>query len=214
VLKSQWLKSPWLLAGIALLVAFVALGLYSQTIHESLIPRLYDSASTIRRSMYGKYIFVGIMGLIPGLSGLVMIWIAFLSPRWSDRFLWSAAMIFTGVELGLDANQVFTRAGWAGTTHTYPSPYAVTGLLAYSSWLLIIDRSAMQLWKKRVLGTLCILALLGVLTYPLINSWVNPIDIAGSVLFAASCFCFGVFVATRIGVNLFQHDEQSESQLE
>lgn len=116
-------------------------------------------------------------------------------------------MIFTGVELGLDANQIFTRAWGGAIVHTYPSPFAVTGFLAYGSWLLIVDRSATTPWKKRILGTLCILALLSVASYPLINPYVNPIDIAGSLLFAAACFAFGVFVATRVGVNLFRRDE-------
>lgn len=117
-------------------------------------------------------------------------------------------MIFTASELGADASQIFARVGTG--EHTYPSPYAITGLVAYSSWLLIVARGAMPPWKKRALGGICILALLFIASYPLINPYVDSIDIAGSVLFAASCLAFGIFVATRVGVNLFQHEELAE----
>lgn len=214
MLRSAWLRSPWLLAGIVLLVAFVALGFYSQSIHDALnLKLLFSSASTIERELIARSIF-GTVAVLPELIGLVMLWVAFLSPRWSDKYLWSAAMIFTGLELSADAHGIFARTGWSGVQHTYPSPYAVTGLIAYGTWLLILAGSAIPLWRKRVFGTLCIIALLFIVSYPLIDPYVSPIDIAGSVLFAAACFAFGVFVAARVGVNLFLHDERVENHHE
>ena len=136
-----------------------------------------------------------------------MIWIAFASPRWSDRLLWGTAMIFTAIELGTDAIFFFSRAGTSGTLHTYPNPYAVTGFVAYGSWLLIIDRSALRPGVRVTLGMLCILALLFIVSYPLLSPYVRPIDMLGSGLLSAALFSLGIFVADRVGVTLFRRDE-------
>lgn len=199
------LRSRWFLAGTVLFAAFIAVGFYSQTIHDKLT---LDDASAIARGIYSGEIFIGVAEFVPALGALVMIWVAFASPRWSDRLLWSTAMILTAVELSAIAGYVFTRSGLSGTMRTYPNELAVTGLVAYGSWLLIIDRGALRPWAKATLGLLCILALLYIASCPLINPYLRLVDMLGSGAFSGALFFFGIFVAERVGVSLFQRDER------
>jgi hypothetical protein len=93
-----------------LLIAFAALGVYSESVHET--TRHFALLSRWERGIFNVPGLIGstfqmIMGAVPGLSALIMLWISFLSPRWSDRMLWSAAMIFTAFELAADVNYLF-----------------------------------------------------------------------------------------------------------
>jgi hypothetical protein len=132
-----------------------------------------------------------------------MLWIAFLSPRWSDRMLWSAAMIFTAFELAADVSYLFPHRSGGEVFRTYPRVSAVVGLIAYGSWLLIIPESRVNAWVKRALSAVCVLAIATIVVYPLIDAYTRIVDIIGSVLFAGALFTLGVFVARRVGVNLF-----------
>jgi len=62
--------------------------------------------------MYGAFVLP-----IPVLGALATLWAAFASSRWSDRYLWSAAMIFAAVELAAITQQFFRvpdrRAPWS-----------------------------------------------------------------------------------------------------
>jgi len=151
------------------------------------------------------------MDSIPVLSALVMLWISFLSPRWSDRMLWSAAMIFTAYELAADATYIFPYNAGAEVHHIYPSISAVVGLVAYGSWLLIIPVSTLSTWVKRALSAVCVLALLVIVAYPAIDAYTRTVDTIGAVLFAGALFTLGMFVANRVGVNLLGRCEPAAS---
>lgn len=198
---------PLLWVSIALLIAFAALGFYSQTVHEP--ARSFALLAKWESGFFGPRIanlaagsFGLIMVVIPSLSALVMLWIAFLTPRWSDRALWSAAMIFTADELALDVSYLFHHHTADGWLHTYPRAYAVTGLVAYGGWLLVIQGSSLSPPLKRVLSVLCVLALLLVVAYPAIDAYTRVVDTLGSVLFAGFLFTLGIVVAQRVGVDL------------
>jgi hypothetical protein len=118
---------PILWAAIALLVAFATLGVYSQSVHE-----VHRGLSLLSRWEKNSYIdaviqalVLGIFGtlnwVIPSLSAIVMLWIAFVSPRWSDRMLWSATMIITARELSADAAYFFPLK--TGRTIIQPPPH-------------------------------------------------------------------------------------------
>jgi hypothetical protein len=48
-----------------------------------------------------------------------------------------------------------------------------------------------------------VLVMLAIVAYPLIDSYTRTVDTIGSILFAGVVFTLGVFVAGRVGVNLF-----------
>jgi hypothetical protein len=193
---------------VVLLIAFAALGIYSQSIHET--TRGFALLSRWEGSTYRGYAvrmlawsgFQAIMGYVPVLSGLVMLWISFLSPRWSDRMLWSAAMIFTAYELAPDVTYLFPHNAGGEVYRSYPSVSAVIGLIAYGSWLLIIPVSTLPTWMKRLLSAVCVLALVAIVAHPAIDAYTRAVDTLGSILFAGALFALGVFVAGRVGVNL------------
>jgi hypothetical protein len=195
---------------VVLLAAFVAFGIYSQSIHET--TRGFALLSRWEGSIYRGYAFrmlawsgfEAIMGSVPVLSGLVMLWISFLSPRWSDRMSWSAAMIFTAYELALDATYFFPHNASGEVYRSYPRVSAVVGLIAYGSWLLIIPVSTLPTWLKRLLSSVCVLALMAIVLYPAIDAYTRAVDTLGSILFAGALFALGVFVAGRVGVNLLR----------
>lgn len=200
--------SPWLIAALLLIAAFVALGFWSQHLQDGPL-----EASTIMRGAYASVAFNWVFALIPQFSALVMIWLAFARPGWSDRFLWSAAMILTANELASLAALLFPSASSTNATlHLYPLPHAVLGIVAYSSWLLIVDRSAMESTKKQILGLLCIIALLIIAAFPLINPYMRFIDIAGSFLFAGVCLALGKLFADKVGVDLLRRDEDQATE--
>lgn len=197
---------------IALLTMFTALGIYSQSVHET--TRGFALLSRWELTIWGYAVtmlagtgFQAIMGSIPVLSALVMLWISFFSPRWSDRMLWSAAMIFTAYELALDATYLFPHNAGGEVYRSYPRVAAVVGLIAYGSWLLIIPVSALPTWTKRLLSAVCVLALLAIAGYPAIDAYTRVVDTLGSILFAGALFSLGIFVAGRVGVNLLRRGE-------
>ncbi len=197
---------PLLWVSVVLLVAFAALGVYSQSVHET--ARHFALLSRWERGTFSFAGLIGsafqlISGAVPGLSALVMLWIAFLNPRWSDRMLWSAAMIFTAFELAADVSYLFPHNSGGEVFRTYPRVSAVVGLIAYGSWLLIIPESSVKAWMKRALSAVCVLAMLTIVAYPLIDAYTLIVDTIGSALFAGALFTLGVFVARRVGVNLF-----------
>lgn len=198
---------------VVLLIAFAALGIYSQSIHET--TRGFALFSRWEGSIYRGYAvrmlagsgFQTIMGSVPILSALVMLWISFLSPRWSDRTLWSAAMIFTAYELALDATYLFPHNAGGEVYRSYPRVSAVVGLIAYGSWLLIIPVSTLPTWMKRLLSAVCVLALIAIVAYPAIDAYTRAIDTLGSILFACALFSLGIFVAGRVGVDLLRRSK-------
>jgi hypothetical protein len=200
------LRSPWFRAALLLLAGFVALGVWSES-----IPGAPHVQLALMRPAFIVFDVVGIW--VPAFGALILVWAAFASPRWSDRFLWSAAMIFTAQVLAGLASEIFPRAMPSGTTyHTYPTPYAVVGATAYGTWLLNVDRSTLAPRKKQGLGLLCLLAIIFIAAYPLINPAVRPIDIAGAFLFAATGFSFGMLAADRVGVRLLDRDEDQSAE--
>ena len=198
---------PAIWVSIAFLLAFAALGVYSQSVHEparrfALLARWEAPTLSYARATFVEAVFTTLTYWVPALSALVMLWIAFLSPRWSDRTLWSAAMIFTAYELAADGAHFFVRRSPDGMIHTYPNVSAVVGLIAYGGWLLVLRESTLPAWLKRLLSGLCLLAVLAILAYPAINAYTRVVDLAGSILFAGALFALGIFVARRVGVDL------------
>ncbi len=116
--------------------------------------------------------------------------------------LWSAAMIFTSLELAVVATYLFPHKAGGEVFHSYPRVSAVVGLIAYGSWLLIIPETTISIWLKRALSVVCVVALLAIVAYPLIDAYTRIVDTIGSVLFAGALFTLGIFVAGRVGVNL------------
>jgi hypothetical protein len=147
-------------------------------------------------------LFVLVEAFVPLLSGLIMRWVAFLSPRWSDLTLWSAAMIFTSYGLALNVAFLFPHTIAGEVVQSYPRVAAVVGLIAYASWLLVIRESALPIWAKRALQALCVIAIFTVLLYPMIDEYTRAIDNIGGIVFAAALFIIGIAVANRVGVNV------------
>jgi hypothetical protein len=203
-----WRIVPSLLwVSVALLLGFAALGVRSAAIREeprrfALLARWETGILIYVKTRAITAIFNGITIDIPILSGVVMLWISFLNPRWSDRTLWSAAMIFTAYEVAAEGSWLFPRVAPDGMLYTYPNVGAVVGLVAYGSWLLILRESTLSGWLKRVLSGLCALAVLAILAYPAINAYTRMVDLAGSLLLAGALFALGIFVARRVGVDL------------
>src|SRR5580704_2502700 len=161
--RIPWRPVPASLAAAGILfVLFIAVGVYSERLYETidLFGLLKTPASTFQRNLIFALTYRSLVFFIPWLGALATLWIAFASPRWSDRYLWSAAMIFTAMELAADAQQLFSRHGPSGTEHLYPNALTVTGLIAYGSWLLIAAREPLPIPAKRMLGSLCTVVLL------------------------------------------------------
>lgn len=200
---------PLLWVSVALVFVFVALGVYSESLHEPArrFALLSGSEASLRGyaiMMVARATFQLVMGWVPVLTGIVMLWVSFLSPRWSDRTLWSAAMIFTAYELSADATYLFSHKVAGEVVRTYPQESAVVGLIAYGSWLLIIPETSLPAWLKRALTALCALAVLAIVFYPAIDAYIRVVDTIGSVLFAGALFTLGIAVANRVGVSLLR----------
>jgi hypothetical protein len=196
----------WIWFSAILFVAFLALGVYSQRVHEA--PRSFALLSPLTRGLYGMLVFRALIPTfdfviagIPLLSAVVMLWIAFASPRWSDRTLWGAAMTFTAFVLALNLQYCFHPIA-GEVVRTYPDIAAVVGLVAYGSWLLILRESTLSTAIRRLLSAVCVLAVLAVVGYPLIDPYTRTIDIVGAIALAGALFALGIFVAGRVGVNL------------
>ncbi len=203
---------PWLAAAGVFFALFLGAGAYSERLYETidLIGLLKAPASVFQHTALMALMYGDLALFIPALGALATLWAAFASPRWSDRFLWSAAMIFTAMELAAVAQQLFSRPGPSGTMeHLYPNPLIVTGLIAYGSWLLIAVRGTLPTPVRRTMASLCAAALVFVVALPLATRGVRWIDVIGSILFASACSCAGVFVAQLCGVGLFKRDSVS-----
>jgi hypothetical protein len=203
---------PWLAAAGVFFVLFFGVGVYSERLYETidLIGLSKTPASVFQHNVLMVLMYGALVLFIPALGALATLWAAFASPRWSDRYLWSAAMIFSAMEVAVVARQLFSRPGPSGTVeHLYPNPLIVTGLIAYGSWLLIAVRGALPIPVGRAMASVCAVALVFVVAFPLVTRGVRWIDIIGSILFAAACSCAGVFVAQLCGVDLFKRNSVS-----
>jgi hypothetical protein len=197
----------WIWASAILFIAFFALGVYSQAIHEA--PRNFALLSPLAQSLYGTLVLRALRATldlliagVPVLGAVVMVWIAFLSPRWSDRTLWGAAMTFTAFELAVNLQYCFSHQVAGEVVRTYPNIYAVVGLVGYGSWLLVLRGSALPAGMRRLLSAICVFALLAIVVYPLIDPYARVVDIAGAVLLAGALFALGIYAAGRVGVNM------------
>lgn len=198
--------SPFLAAAAILFVLFIIVGVYSERVNDVLDVQM--SYSEIARDVYSAGVASFLLFVVPSLGALVMIWAAFARPQWSDKSLWSAAMILTTTQLAMGAQLLFWRhepTGWGN--HRYPNSLGVIGIVAYSSWFMTASSAQLRLLPKRIVKTLCVLGVLLCLSLPVASTYVTPIDIVGSAIFAAACFCAGIFVAQVCGVDLFSRGD-------
>lgn len=209
----------WVWVSAILFVAFLVLGVYSQGVHEK--PRGFALLWRFERGVYGmlavralEATFDFLISGVPIFSAVVMLWIAFVSPRWSDRTLWGAAMTFTTAALGTNLQYCFHHTVAGEVVRTYPNAFAAVGLVAYGSWLLILRESTLSAGVRRLLSACCVVALLAILAYPVIDPYIRTIDLAGSVALAGSMFALGIFVADRVGVNLLGRGDAASRQRE
>jgi hypothetical protein len=207
--------SPWVVLSALLFALFAVVGVYSERLYDALDTRLlfgHISLTTLQRHFLGAVALRSVLLYIPWIGALATIWIAFASPRWSDRSLWSAAMIFTTAEVSPIAQLLFSRHGPTGPEHPYPNPFVVTGLIAYGSWLLIVAKGALSPLARRILGAACVLVLLFTIAFPLIYGYIRLVDVIGAIIFAGACFSAGIFVAQLCSVDLFRPDSISGGQ--
>jgi hypothetical protein len=199
----------WIWVSVILFIAFLVLGIYSQRLHET--ERSFALLEPLTRVIYGMFVipalertFDFLIAGIPLLSSVVMLWTAFISPRWSDRMLWGAAMTFTALEVAVNLQYCFHQNAAGALVRTYPKVSAVVGLVGYGSWLLILRENMFSKRIRRVLSALCVLAVLAIVAYPAIYPYGRVIDIVGAVALAGSLFALGIYVADRVGVDLFK----------
>lgn len=197
----------WIWVSAILFLAFLALGFYSQWIHE--VPRRFALLSPLSRGLYGVLVARSLMATfdfliagVPTISAVVMLWIAFVSPRWSDRMLWGAAMTFTALVLVANLQYFFHHTIAGEVVRTYPHASAVVGLVAYGSWLLILRESTLSARIRGLLTAACALALLAIVAYPVIDPYTRWVDVVGAGVLAGALFALGLFVADRVGVNM------------
>jgi hypothetical protein len=202
---------PWAAAAAILFVLFVLVGLYSERFYDVLDFRM--PYWKIVRNVYSAGLGGALLDGVPLAGALVMIWAAFARPQWSDKSLWSAAMILTTLQLTSVVKLLFWRhepEGWG--QHPYPNLLATTGIVAYASWFMIAATGTLRPLPKRIIEVLCVLAVIFCLSLPLLNSYIPPVDIVGSAIFAAACFCAGVFVAQLCGVDLFKREDEAAAK--
>jgi threonine/homoserine efflux transporter RhtA len=122
-------------------------------------------------------------------------------------------VILSSIELAAFASLPFTSFATLGRgvafAH-YPNAVIVTGVLAYGSWFLLAERSALGSRVRVPLAVAGILGFAGTLGFALLTESMRPIDYAGSFLFAGACWAFGIAVAERFGVDLFRRDAAEE----
>lgn len=198
----KFAMKPWILAFSGFTLAFAGLGIASQRLGEG----AFD-AHAMMLSVYAALFFNVVFAVVPVLGALALIWAAFASPGWSDRLLWTAAMILTTNELAPLASLAFRRSTSFGALHSYPIPHAAVGIVAYCGCLLVVDRSALPAGRKQILGLSCLAAILLVVVFPAVDPYIRFVDVAGSFLFAGAMLALGVIVADAVVVNLFRREE-------
>src|SRR6185312_11238715 len=188
------MPARWAVFGTALLIAFVLLGLVDRALPGLPVRPLAEPAR-----IWALMIIAQITHLVPYVGAIVMVWLALARPQWSDRFLWSAALILTSAELAPFAAMPFHHPGGSAEliVPPYPNPATVTGLIGFGTWLLIVDRGNLSPNPKRALGILMILGLLTALVGAVFAGYGRLIDAGGALLFAGACWCYGVFLAER-----------------
>jgi hypothetical protein len=207
--KPPWV-SRWFLLGVLCFAAFLACGFFYVSSHPGAggWPRDY------MRKAFLTLFLLSLDRVLPELLAVAMIWIAFARPQWSDRLLWSAAMVLTSIELASLAATPYHNYSANGTPfNLYPDPTIVSGLVAYGSLLAVVARAAAPRWQI-LLACAGAAGILLVVALPLFTNLNRPIELAGSALFAAACWSFGVAVAERLGVDLFRRDDAGETESE
>jgi hypothetical protein len=196
--------SRWFVAGVVLLAAFAACGfLFART------PGGSDFPADLMRVIYVNATLYTIALALPALLAIAMVWIGFARPQWSDRLMWSAAMVLTSAELTPLASLPFRIEGHGVWPFPhYPSAELVSGFLAYSCLFFVVAPCAAE-GRRIPLAIIGGAALVALIAFAPLTRSIRYIDFAGSLLFAATLFAFGVALAEQLGINLFRR-EQSE----
>jgi len=116
-------------------------------------------------------------------------------------------MTLTSCLGGLAATQVFFERRGYDLEHTYPTVPVAVGLIGYGTFLCALQKSSFPPAITLLLRALCALALTATLAFPLIVEAGRLVDYAGAILLAGALFSLGVFVAERVGVDVFARSE-------
>ncbi len=197
--------SRWFVAGVVLLAAFIACGLFARTPGGAAFPRDFMRIARL------AFALSDIAYIIPNLLALAMIWVGFARPQWSDRLLWSAAMVLTSAELSSLAGFAFG----SGRVTLFPfdrylNAALVCGFLAYGSLLTVVAPSVAQ-GRRIPLGVAAGAGLVAIVALAPLTESIRAIDFAGSLLFASACFAFGVAFAEHLGIDLFRREAGEEA---
>lgn len=154
------------------------------------------------------YEILGIIGetiglTIPLLAAVALVWAAFVRPQWSERALFSAALIVTAAFILAGVpQQVFYRLFHI----SYGNDWVMMGVVSYGPWFLF----ACAL-NKPFAAALCVVALLACFVAPLLIGYVEVFarygagltDVIGSGLLGAAIVAAGAAVAEKVGAQVF-----------
>ena len=184
-----------------LAIAFIALGVLTRGIEPT--GNYRDDAGLL---VWLTYAFSGVSMVVPSIAAIAFVWMAFVRPGWSDRLLWSTALILTVALAASVARLAFANRTSLHGIGMYPNAAAAVGAIAYGTWLMIADRSSWAPWRRVLTATLCLSALAAIAAYPLVSKTVRFVDFAGSFIFAAAFFTLGGFIANRAGVDIMARE--------
>ena len=77
------------------------------------------------------------------------------------------------------------------------------GLVSFSGWFLVVNRSSISAVWKYLFEGLCVLGFVVALSAPVVLGVSRFIDSVGAFLLWGALWSFAVFIAERCGVNLF-----------
>jgi len=197
--------SRWVIIALALFVAWFAVGIVAiryPALDFFVRHRLTSSTNLL------PYQILGMLGetvayAVPALAGIGLIWAAFIRPQWSERALFSAALIISAVFFVAGASQsIFSHF----FHHSYGNDGAMIGTVTYWPWFLMARARV-----KPVLAACCVTALAMCFVFPVTVKYIDSYagfgatfpDVLGSALLGGAVVAAGMVVAEKVGAQVF-----------
>jgi len=201
--------SRWVIIALALFVAWFAVGIVAiryPALDFFVRHRLTSSTNLL------PYQILGMLGetvayAVPALAGIGLIWAAFIRPQWSERALFSAALIVSAMFFLFGVPQAIFGFFFH---RSYGNNWSMIGTVAYVPWFVMA-----RALHKPVAAALCLAALLICFVFPIVIGYTDVLarfgatllDVIGGGLLGAALVAAGMAVAEKVGARVFSADD-------
>lgn len=147
---------------------------------------------------------------LPWLISIVLLWVAFASGQWGDRALWSVAMILSVGQLTPEFNRLvqwFLQNIGASKHIVFSSSFVVIATISYTVMFFACSQGAKNFRYRRLFMCLSVVALCAIYAIRVALDPTSLTTLLASAVLSAGYWWIGVWIANRVGFDVYAADE-------